>query len=155
MPEETRHFVATVYLVNNNAIALHNHKKYRTWLPPGGHIETKELPHEAAKRETREETGITPQFLSKQTYAQQRIANVPEPQLVQVQNVDISDGNVYHQHVDHIFFAHSPTRNINPEQGEVKPKNWNWFSRKELSDDSRVEESVAKVSRRAIDSVSQ
>lgn len=153
MPEKTRHFVATVYLINDNAVALHNHKKYSVWLPPGGHIESKELPHEAARRETIEETGITPQFLSEQEYDGERIANVPEPQLVQVQNVDISDGNIYHQHVDNIFFAHSPTRNIKPEQGEAQEEEWEWFSYQELSNDNRIEKTVAEISQRAINSI--
>ncbi len=35
-----------------------HHKLIGAWLPPGGHLEPFELPHEAAVREAYEETGI-------------------------------------------------------------------------------------------------
>ena len=49
---------ATVYIVNDNRILLHKHKKYNTWFPVGGHLRSNELPHEAAIREVKEETGL-------------------------------------------------------------------------------------------------
>ena len=49
---------ATVYVVNNDEVLLHQHKKYKTWFPLGGHIEANEFPHEAAIREVREESGL-------------------------------------------------------------------------------------------------
>ena len=49
---------ATVYIVNDGKVLLHKHKKYNTWFPVGGHLEPDELPHEAAIREAKEETGI-------------------------------------------------------------------------------------------------
>jgi ADP-ribose pyrophosphatase YjhB (NUDIX family) len=45
--ETTRHFVATVYVVNGGAVALHEHDRLGMWLPPGGHVEREELPHDA------------------------------------------------------------------------------------------------------------
>ncbi len=39
-------------------ILLVHHRRIGAWLPPGGHIEEHELPHETAVRETKEETGI-------------------------------------------------------------------------------------------------
>ena len=55
--ETTRHFVATVYAVHDGAVALHEHDKLEMWLPAGGHLDRDELPHEAALREAREESG--------------------------------------------------------------------------------------------------
>ena len=46
--ETTRHFVATVYVVHKGATLLHEHDRLGMWLPPGGHIDRDELPHEAA-----------------------------------------------------------------------------------------------------------
>lgn len=47
------------------AIALHDgktllikHKKLGVWMPPGGHLEGDELPHQTAEREFLEETGV-------------------------------------------------------------------------------------------------
>ena len=50
--ETTRHFVATCYVVNDGATLLHEHEKLEMWLPPGGHVDRDELPHETALRET-------------------------------------------------------------------------------------------------------
>ena len=55
--ETTRHFTATVYLVNDGATALHEHPTLGIRLPPGGHVDRDELPHEAGLREVHEETG--------------------------------------------------------------------------------------------------
>lgn len=46
-------------LVHDNKVLLVKHKKVKTWLNPGGHIEENEAPHQAAEREFWEETGVT------------------------------------------------------------------------------------------------
>lgn len=53
-----RHFTVSVYVVNNNRVLLHRHKKAQILLPVGGHIELDELPEEAAVREVLEEAGV-------------------------------------------------------------------------------------------------
>ncbi|MCK5538907.1 MAG: NUDIX domain-containing protein, partial [Bacteroidales bacterium] len=56
--EVTRHFTATTIVVYNNKALLHMHKKLGFWLPVGGHIDRDELPHVAALREAKEESGL-------------------------------------------------------------------------------------------------
>lgn len=51
--------VAGALLVHDQKIMLVKHKKLGIWLAPGGHLETGELPHQAAERECFEETGIS------------------------------------------------------------------------------------------------
>jgi ADP-ribose pyrophosphatase YjhB (NUDIX family) len=43
---------------------LIHHKRIGAWLPPGGHLDPGELPHQAAVRETMEETGLAVEVLS-------------------------------------------------------------------------------------------
>ena len=43
---------------------LVHHRRIGAWLPPGGHVEEDECPHETAVRETKEETGIDIALLS-------------------------------------------------------------------------------------------
>lgn len=45
-------------LIHNGKVLLVKHKKVKTWLNPGGHIEANEAPHQAAEREFWEETGV-------------------------------------------------------------------------------------------------
>ena len=55
---------AAAILIHEDKVLLIKHKKVGFWLNPGGHIETDELPHQAAEREFWEETGIKVQALS-------------------------------------------------------------------------------------------
>lgn len=49
---------ASAFLIVEKKILLIKHKKLGAWMSPGGHIESGELPHQAAAREFFEETGI-------------------------------------------------------------------------------------------------
>lgn len=52
------HFTASAVVIEEGHILLVHHRRIGAWLPPGGHIDDGELPHEAAIRETFEETGV-------------------------------------------------------------------------------------------------
>lgn len=54
-----RCFTAAGFCLHQGKILLVKHKKLGIWLAPGGHLELNELPHEAAVREVKEETGLT------------------------------------------------------------------------------------------------
>ncbi|MEK6896397.1 MAG: NUDIX domain-containing protein [Nanoarchaeota archaeon] len=49
---------AAGYIFHQNKLLLIHHAKLNIWLPPGGHIESNEIPDDAALREIEEETGI-------------------------------------------------------------------------------------------------
>lgn len=59
-----RDFVAGCYVVRDDEILLVDHEKLGMWLQPGGHIDPRETPNEAAVRECREETGWTVELVS-------------------------------------------------------------------------------------------
>lgn len=52
-----KHLTVSVYVVHQDKVLLHRHKKYNMILPLGGHIENNELPEEACIREAKEESG--------------------------------------------------------------------------------------------------
>ena len=58
MPPPYVCMTATGFLIEGQKVLLVKHKKLGIWLSPGGHIDRGELPHKAAEREFREETGI-------------------------------------------------------------------------------------------------
>lgn len=55
--------VSGVVLFQGHVLLIH-HKRIGAWLPPGGHVEELELPHEAVVREVFEETGVAVEVLS-------------------------------------------------------------------------------------------
>jgi 8-oxo-dGTP pyrophosphatase MutT (NUDIX family) len=131
--ETTRHFTATVYLVHDGATALHEHPKLGIRLPPGGHVDRDELPHETALREAREETGLTPTLLTDHAdIASETARTIPRPRHLMLADVNRFDDRVGHQHIDHVFFATVDSRAIDPAEDEEPAAAWDWYTPDDL-----------------------
>jgi len=129
--ETTRHFTATTYVVNDGATALHAHDRLGIHLPPGGHVDRDELPHEAAIREVREETGLDPDLLaSASDVAGENSRGLPEPAHLVLHDINVHpDGEVGHQHIDHLYFAAVDSREIAPDgDDEAGVADWDWYT---------------------------
>jgi ADP-ribose pyrophosphatase YjhB (NUDIX family) len=59
-----QHLTASGVVFHEDHVLLIHHKRIGAWLPPGGHVEDMELPHEAVVREVFEETGVVVEVLS-------------------------------------------------------------------------------------------
>ena len=153
--ETTRHFVATVYVVNDGATALHRHDKLDMWLPPGGHIDRDELPHRAAAREVREELGLDPDLVAPEgSIESPTVASIPRPQHFLLEDIDTCDGEVGHQHIDFIFYGEVASRDITPTAGEQPADDWQWFTPGELRERAAdLEPDVVEIGQRAIGAV--
>ncbi len=68
-----QHLTVSAVVIHRAHVLLVHHKRIGAWLPPGGHVEPAELPHEAAIREVLEETGVAVQILS------ERLPNTGDP----------------------------------------------------------------------------
>jgi 8-oxo-dGTP pyrophosphatase MutT (NUDIX family) len=149
--ETTRHFTATVYVVNDRATALHEHGRLGICVPPGGHVDRDELPHEAGLREVREETGLEPTLLSDEPSLDPPNGRaLPEPAYQVLYDVDVAGGRVVHQHIDHIYFATVPRRDIRPPgDDETVPGAWDWYSRADLRE-SDLDSDVVRLGSEAI-----
>jgi len=156
--ETTRHFVATCYVVNDGATLLHEHERLGMWLPPGGHVDRDELPHETALRETYEETGLRPELVADAgPYETDQASSLPRPAAFLLEDIDVhEDGRVAHQHVDFVYFAASEGRTVDPVgRGEAGTDAWTWFTPGEL--DARADElatDVRDLGKRAIETLS-
>lgn len=154
--ETTRHFVATVYVVSDGTVALHEHDKLDMWLPPGRHIDRDELPHVAALRETREETGLDVELVAPIDDLDSATATaIPKPQHVLLEDINVHDGDIGHQHVDFIFYGRAPSRDIEPADGEQSAEDWEWFRSTELATHDEISADVADVGQQAIETVAR
>ncbi|WP_254278932.1 NUDIX hydrolase [Haloarcula marina] len=155
--ETTRHFVATVYVVSDGAVALHEHDKLDMWLPAGGHVDRDELPHEAALRETREELGFDVDLVApEEDIESETVRSIPQPQHFLLEDINVHEsGDVGHQHIDFIFYGVAPTRDIDPGPGEQPAEDWTWFTPEQLAGRSdELPADVVEVGQRAIEAVS-
>jgi 8-oxo-dGTP pyrophosphatase MutT (NUDIX family) len=152
--ETTRHFVATVYAVNNGAVALHHHDKLDMWLPAGGHVELDELPHEAATREAREELGLDVDLVAPvDDLTSSTAQSIPKPQHFLLEDINVSDGEVGHQHIDFIYYGRVESREIDPADGESPAEAWEWVTPWELDGNERFPADVREAGKRAVDAV--
>jgi len=99
---------ATTFVFFGNKFAIHFHEKIRKWLPPGGHVEEDELPHEGAVREVLEEAGVPPKLViaGEPDYS---IPTVPVPMAILVEEIDGQ-----HKHIDMIYLATTDRQELNP-----------------------------------------
>jgi 8-oxo-dGTP pyrophosphatase MutT (NUDIX family) len=156
--ELTRHFVATAYVVADGATCLHEHDRLDMWLPPGGHVDRGELPHEAARREVLEETGLDVDLVYEQGDLDVgHVRSIPRPMHFFLEDINVCDGEVSHQHVDFVFYGEADAREIAPDgDDEADPGAWEWFTADDLEANADLLPSdVVEVGKRAIATVSE
>lgn len=154
--ETTRHFTATVYVVHDAATALHHHDRLGMWLPPGGHLHRDELPHEAAIREAREETGLEVTLTQSASGPRSESARpLPQPETILLEDINVHEDGIGHQHIDFIYYGESQSREIKPIGDEEHPADeWEWVTIAELEHDGRFDPDVTALGIDAIQTVS-
>ena len=131
MVETTRHFTATCFIVNNDRVLLHFHKKLDKWLPVGGHIDRDELPHKAAEREAEEESGLEVEIKGRERLSGE-VDKLPRPDKVLLQDI-----NNHHQHIDSVFFVETGDSDFESEEGIEEMA---WFTEEEVKELDVAEE---------------
>ncbi len=100
MTKLSRDFTVAVFVLWRNRSLLHKHKKLDMWLPCGGHIETNELPDEAAVREVLEESGVAINLVG------EKVLDIADPvQLVRPRGIQLETIREGHEHIDLVYFA--------------------------------------------------
>jgi len=145
--EITRHFTATTFVVFENKTLLHLHRSLNMWLPPGGHIDRDELPHVAAVREVKEETGLDVDLIHADPVIHSDNAQeIPGPRHLLLENI-----NPFHQHIDMIYFAKAHSFDATPDEGESLKLRW--FTAEELDGDE-IENDIRLLGKEAIRALS-
>ena len=125
-----RHFTSTSFVLHplEEKILLHWHKKVKTWLPPGGHVEENETPVDTAIRETFEESGLNIEIID---YDFERInrhfidvKEIIPPYTILLEKIN-DPKNGEHIHIDMIYFSQA----LNPK--DLK-SGWFWANENEL-----------------------
>lgn len=119
---------ASALIVEDESVLLILHKQLSQWLQPGGHIGSSETPPETAKREAKEETGLTIDFHCslKPVIDSKESTNLPRPFNVNAHRIE--DG---HWHCDFAYLA-VVTDTGDPTHAH-EHEGMRWFNREELS----------------------
>ena len=145
--ELSRTLTATVYVIKEEKVLLHRHKKYNTLFPLGGHLEKSELPHEAAKREVYEESGLKVNLYSDETSLELgRVIQLPRPINLLLENVGHEKENI-----DFIYFATTDTYDVNPADGESRE--FYWLSMDELKDNEDIKPHIKSMAIKALETL--
>lgn len=148
--EVLRHFTVAVFVVHEQRVLLHYHRKLGKWLPPGGHVEDNELPDDAAVREVLEETGIRARLRGPLGLP------IDEPrQLVLPAGVQIERIYPGHEHIDLVYFARPEPDDV--RAAEVDPRRAEsdrvgWYAADELAELGANDE-IQAWARRALDEI--
>jgi len=145
--EITRHFTASIFVVNNSEVLLHKHKKYDLILPVGGHIDRDELPSEAALREVKEETGLDVVLFNSNLLNEIFFENSIE--LNRGEHLNLHKLGPQHEHIDFVFYASSKSRNLNPQKGESRE--FYWYSRKDILNSEIISKEVKTYALEALE----
>mgnify|MGYP001160901771 FL=1 len=141
MKKNTRDFTATTFVVSNGRTLLLWHRKLKGWFPPGGHIETNELPEEAAVREVREETGLTVNIIGNSRELGS-VNVLHSPRAVLLENIEPD-----HQHIDLIYFAKIVSGSLLINRRESL--RYRWFDSSALDSDE-IADDVRQLGKQAI-----
>lgn len=137
---------ATGFLVWQDCTLLHWHRKNRLWLPFGGHIEENEDPVQTVLREIEEECGIPAELLPLTVpFPFPEPRQLPPPVTILLERA--TDGQVWHEHIDLIYFCR-PARGIDSLAIERDPT-LRWLDETDLTRNAPIapsaEDAAAEV----------
>lgn len=108
-----RTLTSSVYVIYENKVLLHMHKKYKTLIPLGGHMLANEVPHETAIREVFEESGLQVDLYNNDKELDLGIViQLHKPMHVLLENVGHEIENI-----DFIYFATADNDKLDPAIG--------------------------------------
>ena len=124
--------VASAVVFNKRGkILLIKHKKFDTWIYPGGHVEDNEHPDKSVVREVFEETGIKIKIIDalKGAHISDKHAKrIAQPTAIMLENAKYKTG--LHRHFDLIYLAEPVGESARPNK---ESHDVGWFNRQEIN----------------------
>lgn len=121
-------WVVSVFIVHRGRVLLCFHKKYREWLPIGGHVDLDEDPEEALFKEIKEECGLNVRILAdRPAIAHPGVKPVYTPSWVDVHRI-----KGVHKHIALIYIGKASSSRVRLHRREHAA--YKWLSKKELAD---------------------
>lgn len=131
-----RTITSSVYIVINNKVLLHKHKKYNTLFPLGGKMNENEVPHQTAIREVYEESGLEVKLYNRDSELNLgRVIQLHSPMHTLLENVGHEVENI-----DFIYFARAISNEVKPQKGESKELYW--FTKEEIENNDNIKPHV-------------
>ena len=106
---------------------LVQHKKLDKWLPPGGHMDEGELPHECALREVKEEIGIEVTLINDkflEPFASATEEEIPAPICIFHETIEQYKDKPKHKHIDFIYLMEADEQTVTPLFAEITDAKW-------------------------------
>ena len=136
MEKIVSHYTATGFVLNKECskILFIFHKKLQVWLPPGGHVDEGELPHEAVVREVFEETGVRAHiidpvgFLGLMDHGQE--IQIPTPYAIFHEKIPAHGDVEAHMHYDFLYHMQALEETVVHAEREVTGAQW--FDRQQI-----------------------
>lgn len=149
----TKHFTVSVFVVFEEKVLLHLHKKAQMILPLGGHIEENELPQEACLREAKEESGLDIVLYDPRDGQLSDLCQLDQESLL-VNPIHTITGQVGpdHHHIDFVYYASSETSKTQPQTGESP--HLGWYSTSDLEVEDNIQENIRYLAKQAIQTIS-
>lgn len=130
---------SSVYVVIDNRVLLHKHKKYNTLFPLGGKMNINEVPHETAIREVYEESGLEIELYNRESELNLgRVIQLYNPMYTLLENVGHEVENI-----DFIYFARALSDKVKPQKGESKELYW--FTKEEIKNNINIKPHVKSM----------
>jgi len=130
MSKQESHYTATGYVKNGTGdkILFIFHKKLQFWLPPGGHVDADELPHQTVVREIFEETGIHAEIIDPIGKLTLDLngpeIQIPTPFAVLHEQIPAYKDKQAHLHYDFLYHMLALNENLAHAEHEVDAANW-------------------------------
>jgi ADP-ribose pyrophosphatase YjhB (NUDIX family) len=144
-----KHFTVSVFIVHENKVLLHLHRKCKKILPIGGHVEANELPEEACIREAKEESGLAINLYNTDSSIKNLIEEAGEKLLLKPMHMVGCEIEPEHYHMDFNYYATADTFDLKPLEGESKVLYW--YTKEELGKIKNAPKGVIAMAKEALE----